>query len=172
MTKPTIKNVKDILFDWAKATNDNIKCPAVKLIIKRSERVKGRKKQLTNSTQDIKIAKTSAGRLAGVKCEGHQDLVIKELKKGADHKGNASEIVNKNCVVIVKLKGNKPLIFQASIIKKVNKKGVTSFLNGFSAKQIALIKKLLKRLEEFEHVNCLIKKGNRKGVIKNNQFNW
>jgi len=80
------------------------------------------------------------------------------------------EIVNKNCVVIVKLKGNKPLMFQARITKKVNKKGVTNFLNGFNAKQIILIRKLLKRFDGFEDVNCLIKKGNKKGVIKKIQF--
>ena len=86
------------------------------------------------------MASASAGRFAGVKWEGHQDLVIKELKKGVAHKGSARDIVNKNCVVIVKLKGNKPLIFQESIIKHVYTKGVVSLLRGESAEHSVLIR--------------------------------
>ena len=168
--KPTIKKLKDILFDCAKATKDNIKCPAVKLIIKRNDSVKGRKKHLMSSTHDIKIAKARAGKFAGVKCDGHQDLVTRELKKGVDHKGNARDIVNKNCVVIVKLKGSSPLIFHARIIKQVNKKGVVSLLKGLSAEHKVLIKKLLKEFEGFEQENCFIKKGNKKGTTKRSQF--
>lgn len=161
-----------MLVDCAKATNESIKWPAVKFIIKRSESVNGRRKQLISSTQDIKIANASAGKLAGVRCDGHQVLVIKELKKGVDHRGRAKDIVNKNCVVIVKLKGNKPLIFQASIIKQVNKKGVVNFLSGFKAEQSVLIKKEVKEFDGLEAENCFIKKGNKKGIANKIQFNW
>lgn len=87
----------------------------------------------------MNIARASAGRLAGVKCEGHQDLVKSELKNGVDHNGNASETVIINCVVIVKLKGNKPVRFQLKIAKQVNKKGVVSLLKGFKAEQRVFI---------------------------------
>jgi len=137
---PTIMNAIDILLDWARATKDRIRWPAVKFIINRKDKVRGRRKHLISSTQDIKIASASAGRLAGVRWDGHQDLVIRELKKGVAHKGNARDIVKINCVVIVKLKGSNPLIFHASIIKHVYTKGVVNLLRGESAEQRVFIK--------------------------------
>ena len=125
-----------------------------------------------SSTQDIKIAKARAGRLAGVRCEGHHVLVINELKKGVDHKGSAKDIVNKNCVVIVKLNGSRPLIFQANIIKQVKRNGVVSLLKGFNAEHSVLIKKETKEFEGLVAENCFIKKGNRNGIVKRIQFNW
>ena len=162
----------DMLFDCARATNDKIKCPAVRFIIKRNERVKGRKKHLISSTHDMNIAKASAGKFAGVKWEGHQDLVTKELKKGVDQRGRANDTVNRNWVEIVKLKGNKPLIFHARIIKHVNKNGVVSLLKGLSAEHKVFIRKLLKEFERLEQENCLIKKGNKNGTVKSTQFSW
>jgi hypothetical protein len=137
-------------FDWANATRDSIRWPAVRFIIKRNDRVKGRKKHLISSTQDMNIAKASAGKFAGVKWEGHQDLVIRELKNGADHNGKANDIVNRNWVVIVKLKGNRPLIFHDNIAKHVNIKGVVSLLKGASAEHNLLITQLLSKLGKLE----------------------
>jgi len=93
----------------------------------------GRKKQLISSIKDINIAKAKAGRLDGVKWEGHQYLVIRELIKGVDQRGRANEIVTINCVVIVKLKGIKPIIFQLKILKHVNIKGLVNLLKGKKA---------------------------------------
>ena len=130
--------------DCAKATKDRIKCPAVKLIISRRESVRGRKKHLINSTQDINMAKARAGRFAGVKWEGHQYLVIKELKKGVDQSGKAKDMVSINWVVTVKLKGSKPLRFQDRIAKQVKTKGVVSFLKGVNAEHKVFIVNCIK----------------------------
>lgn len=77
-----------------------------------------------------------------------------------------------NCVVIVKLKGNKPLIFQDKIAKQVKRKGVVSFLKGESAEHRVFITKLFIILVGLENLNCLIKKGNRNGIVSNIQLNW
>ena len=120
----------------------------------------------------MNTAKAKAGRLAGVKWEGHQDLVIKELKKGVDHKGSAKDIVNKNCVVIVKLKGNKPLIFHVKIEKQVKRNGVVNFLRGFRAEHNLFIISLVNEFVGLDAEKCLIKKGNKKGIVRSNQLNW
>ena len=69
-----------------------------------------------------------------------------------DHNGRANEIVNKNWVVIVKLKGSNPLIFQVKIEKQVNRNGVVNFLSGFNAEHNPLIISLMAELEGFEEV--------------------
>lgn len=160
------------LLVWAKATRESIKWPAVRFIISRSERVNGRKKHLISSTQDIKIAKANAGRLAGVKWEGHHDFVIRELKNGVDQRGKAKEIVNINCVGIVKLKGSNPLMFQAKIAKHVNKKGVVNFLRGLRAEHNLFIVKLITVVLGFLVENCFIKKGTIKGKVNKIQLIW
>ena len=81
----------------------------------------------------MKIANNKAGKLAGVKWEGHHDFVINEFMKGVDHKGNAKDKVIINWVVIVKLNGNNPIIFQDKILKEVKTKGFTNLLNGINA---------------------------------------
>lgn len=164
--------VESRLFVCASATRDSIKWPAVRLIIKRKDSVKGRRKHLINSTQDINTASARAGRLAGVRWEGHHDLVIKELKKGADHKGKANEIVKINCVGMVKLKGNKPLMFQLKIAKQVNRKGVVSLLKGLKAEHSLLILKTIIEVVGLDVVKCFVKKGKMKGIISNNQLSW
>lgn len=108
--------------------------------------------------------------MAGVKCEGHQVLVNRELKKGVDQRGKAKETVSKNWVVIVKLKGNNPLIFQDKIAKQVKRKGVVNLLKGVSAALSLLIVKFITLIIGLEKENCFSTKGNSKGVTKYNQF--
>ena len=110
----------------------------------RKDNVKGRKKHLISSTQDMNIARARAGRFAGVRWEGHQYLVNNELKKGVDQSGKASDIVSINWVVTVKLKGSNPLKFQDRIAKQVKTKGVVSFLKGVSAEHKVFIVNCIK----------------------------
>ena len=118
------------------------------------------------------MANANAGRLAGVRWDGHQVLVKRELKKGVDQRGKAKDTVNRNCVVIVKLKGSRPLIFQDSMAKQVNRKGVVSLLKGVSAEFNLLIVNVIILVIGLEKENCFKTKGNSKGVIRYNQFSW
>ena len=99
-------------------------------------------------------------------------MVIRELKNGVDQRGKAKEIVNINCVVTVKLKGNKPLIFQVRTVKQVNKKGVVSFLRGLRAAHKPFMVKVNIEIVGLEVVNCFTRKGNVKGRTKRIQLSW
>lgn len=86
-----------------------------------------------SSTQAINIANASAGKLAGVRWDGHHHFKQMEFQKGAAHKGKASDAVIINWVVIVKLNGRSPLMFQDKIVKHTNINGVVKFLKGLRA---------------------------------------
>lgn len=75
-------------------------------------------------------------------------------------------------MVIVKLKGSSPLIFHVKIEKQVKRKGVVSLLRGFRAAHKKFMINVIKELEGLADEKCLIKKGNKKGIIKSIQLSW
>jgi len=115
--------------------------------------------------KDINIANNNTGKFAGVKWEGHQVLVINEFTKGVDHKGKANDKVIINWAVIVKLKGNSPIMFQDNILNEVNTKGFMNLLKGIKADPncwtaVMINKDILLRLANF-----FTEKGIKKGII-------